>query len=127
MVVHDMRGPVTSMKIAMQQTIEIISSYQHTILLYKDVQNIQAEIEQIWSSVTTDTSFLELIEETINDLLIFKAANQTREEAKNDCDKKHDEISDLTSMIQEKVNLLVLEEIDLGVPLLNEDPAELEE
>ena len=70
---------------------------------------------------------MELIEETLKDLLIFKAANQTREEAKNDCDKKHDEISDLTSMIQEKVNLLVLEEIDQGVPLLNEDPAEFEE
>ena len=91
------------------------------------MQKIQAEIEQIWRSVTTDTSFLELIEETLKDLYIFKAANQTREEAKNECDKKHDEISDLTSMIQEKVNLLVLEEIDLGVPLLNEDPAELEE
>jgi hypothetical protein len=64
-----------------------------------------------------------LIEDTLRDFLIFKGANQTREEAKNNCDKKHDEISDLTSMIHEKAKLLVLEEID---PVLNEDPAELE-
>ena len=56
--------------------------------------------------------------------MIFKDANQNREEAKKNCDEKHDEISDLTSMIQEKVNQLVLGQID---PLLNEDPVDLED
>ena len=82
MVVHDMRGPVTSMKIALQQSIDLISQFQNTTMLYADMMKIEEQIAEIWSQVTTDDRFIHMINDILKDLIQFKGTNQEREEAK---------------------------------------------
>ena len=63
------------------------------------MQELEAEIEQIWRNVTTDERFSEMIDDILKGLLDFKETNSCREEVKVHYDKKHDEISELTTMI----------------------------
>ena len=65
---------------------------------------IEEQIEEIWSQVTTDEQFSRMISDILKELVAFKGANQEREEAKLECDIKQDEISELTSIIQQKLN-----------------------